>query len=117
MTENKVDITCEVIRISEEDGESWLFLEPISKSVCKIFIYKNAKDGYISFLGVPDKSRKQGIGKFLLDRCCEIAKFLKLTEVYMNVKKDSWMHDWYARYGFADSDMIDDNYVEMTKTI
>lgn len=56
---------------------------------------------YLSNVYVSPELRGRGFGDRVLDFAFEKAKDLNYKKLCLNVKKDSWVEDWYKRRGFV----------------
>lgn len=78
---------------------------------------KNIHHFYISDLSVEEGFRREGRATNMLNHIEAIAKQCKITELYLKVDKDSWMHEWYLRRGFRDYTLDEENYIWLQKLL
>ena len=78
---------------------------------------KNIHHFYISDLSVEEGFRREGRATNILNHIEAIAKQCKITELYLKVDKDSWMHEWYLRRGFRDYTLDEENYIWLQKLL
>ena len=82
-------------------GESYYIILDNGNGMITMQIDNDDKtSGCISGISVTDKARKKGLGDRLLKECENLAKDLKLQEIYLTAEKDSFVFDWYKRKGF-----------------
>lgn len=74
---------------------------------------------YLSNVKVKQSVRGYGLGNKILELVDKEAKKYNYTVIYLKVLKSSWVHDWYANYGYSDLcyDSEDINYVWMKHTL
>lgn len=83
-------------------GSSVLVMERKGKAFARTYWYNDdAGTIYFDWLSVDENERKNGIATELLNAHIEVAKKFKV-ESFLNVQKDSWMHEWYKRKGYED---------------
>ena len=57
---------------------------------------------YLESLSVSEHMRRKKRGRKLLRIGEQIGKLVSATSICLWVKKDTWMHDWYIRFGYVD---------------
>jgi ribosomal protein S18 acetylase RimI-like enzyme len=65
--------------------------------------YLDPDDLYIELILVRPEMKRQGIGRAILTKLCEIAdahNVVLALEASEDSKDADWLQDWYARYGF-----------------
>lgn len=95
----------EVIRHNRDEDYGWslVFLEKTGKAYGCIYKYSDDRlTGYIDEISVESKYRKQGLGNRMLKLLENELKNSGVCFVHLLVENDSWMHDWYKRYGYVD---------------
>ena len=65
---------------------------------------------YFSNLFVDPKHRGHKLGDEVLDYVENIAKLNSYESIILNVKKDSWVRDWYEKRGFEYMEDCGDDY-------
>ena len=75
------------------------------KGGIRLWIYKkNPRELFLSNLYVKEQYRKNGLGRELLDYSQKAAKKLGIKRLVLKVVRNTWMKDWYLRYGFLEDD-------------
>lgn len=110
-----------ITHISEADfGYSLYLMESEGHAFARIYWYNNDCDSLcISDLHVSDYMRKTRYGSDLMKIFEFFGKEFSFNDLNLLVKKDSWVHDWYLRLGYADTVDCEDNkeLVWMKKSI
>ena len=57
---------------------------------------------YLSNVFVDKEHRKEGIGNAILNAADKIAKKMNADSICLKVKRDSFVYEWYKRYGYSD---------------
>ena len=83
------------------------------KSYCRVYQYNDDKAViYLDSLSVNFDERQKGIWKQLQELREEIGRNLGARIVCLEVKKDSWMFEWYERRGYVVSKNFDFQFSE-----
>ena len=85
-----------------------------------IYVYDDDREiVYLSNVFVGKEHRKNGLGNIILNVADEVAKKLKANTICLKVKQDSFVHDWYRRYGYIDLsvDGEEPNFIWMSKSL
>ena len=62
--------------------------------------------------------RNEGLGSHLLKLAERTIKKLGYKEIFLYVIQNSWMHNWYKKCGYVDTnDICEENYVKMKKKL
>ena len=77
----------------------------------------NPKVCIFTHLWVDDAHRQKGYGTKALEQAEIIAKDLGCETIHIKVETDSWMHDWYLRFGYKFLTNTEDNYTWLTKSM
>lgn len=74
---------------------------------------------YLSNVYVDPIARGKNLGNKILKLADQDAKKYGANTIFLNVLKDSWMHNWYERHGFSDycDNGVDKRYVRMVKHV
>lgn len=99
---------------------SILIMEKTGKSYGRIYWYHDDKTSVIiDSLSVLPEYRRQGLGTKMQEIREFIGKQLGVNNIYLWVKQDTWMHDWYLRRGYNDyQEYFDEvNAIWMKKTL
>lgn len=68
----------------------------VSVSVTK----EEPEQAYISGLSVHESSRREGLGKKMMDFAIDVARQNTCKYAYLLTDKDSFVFEWYKRLGF-----------------
>ena len=101
-------------------GESILIMEREGRAFCRIYWYNDDSTTVcLDWLSVDAEVRKQGIGTRLQEIREEIGKNRGATFSCLQVEKNSWMHAWYKRRGYADwvDNESEENTIWMKKSL
>ena len=83
-------------------GDSIFIMGKSGESFCRMYQYANDDESIVfDSLSVDPASRKEGIGTALLDLAYELGKAAGAKRIYLQVVKETWVHDWYARKGYT----------------
>jgi ribosomal protein S18 acetylase RimI-like enzyme len=97
----------DIIFITKKDG----------KSSGSIYRYLDDREVfYIANVAVEEFYRGQGLGNELLTMLEQIAVILEAKVVYLKVKRDMWMYNWYSKYGYKD-DKIEEDFIWLKKLV
>lgn len=93
-------------------GTSYTIITDNGKATIELAITTDRPDcGYIRSLMVHKSVRREGIGNALLMFVEDKARKLRLEQVYLTCRKNTFLVDWYQRYGYT----IYDENVEESK--
>ena len=101
-----------------EDGSVWIhIMSEDCRSFLDLSFYSKEKHiMWVSNLNVERYARKQGRGNLILKYAFKLAKKLGCKYIYLEVKKGTFMFDWYSRLGFEPfSD--ENNNIQMFKNL
>lgn len=85
-------------------GISILYMERNGRAFARTYWYFDDESTiYFDWLNVIETERKKGIATELLNIHLKTADELK-AESCLSVKKGTWMHEWYKRKGYKDSE-------------
>lgn len=92
------------VHVSEADwGDSILLMSKGGTAFGRLYWFHDDNDTvYLDWLSVEKNCRRIGRGTYVQEAREKIGRKLGAKEVCLWVKKDSWMHDWYKRRGYAD---------------
>ncbi|MEK7127339.1 MAG: GNAT family N-acetyltransferase [Patescibacteria group bacterium] len=69
--------------------------------LCQKYVNYNGPSLYVDSIQVLPESRKEGLGKLLLEEAIKIAKDLGVKSVFFYVDSEKiWLTDWYEKLGF-----------------
>ena len=69
--------------------------------------------GYIHDLVVDETKRKQGIGTQLIDAVVDCARTMGCGTVVLWCEPIMWLHQWYERKGFIETEIGEYGYARM----
>jgi GNAT superfamily N-acetyltransferase len=105
---------------AEPWGYSILLMEKRGKAFGRIYWYNDdTTTVYLDGLSVDAEFRRKGIGTELQEIREGIGRNLGATISCLWVRKNTWMHDWYKRRGYADcgNNENEENAVWMHKSL
>jgi GNAT superfamily N-acetyltransferase len=73
--------------------------------------------GYIHDLVVAESQRKQGIGTELLEAAIDEAELKGCNKVVLWCEPIEWLHQWYERKGFVETEIGEYGYARMLKIL
>ena len=85
-------------------GNVW-YISSNPKGIFRFAIYRyddDKKTIYLSNVFVDKEHRKEGIGNAILNAADKIAKKMNADSICLKVKRDSFVYEWYKRYGYSD---------------
>ena len=85
-------------------GDVW-YISSSPKGIFRFAIYRyddDKKTIYLSNVFVDKEHRKEGIGNAILNAADKIAKKMNADSICLKVKRDSFVYEWYKRYGYSD---------------
>ena len=102
-------------------GDIW-YMSSVPKDIFRFTIYRyddNKENVYLSNVFVGKEHRKQGFGNNILNTADKIAKKLNAKIICLKVKQDSFVHEWYGRYGYSDLSVDEEEpqFIWMIKNI
>lgn len=111
------------INIKEEKtnfGKVW-YINAVNNSF-RFALYKYNDDSnclYLSNVFVEESSRRQGLGNYILNLTNDFAKKMNVKEIFLKVKKGTFMCKWYEKNGYEyfSDDETDSNYIWMVKEV
>ncbi len=87
------------------------------EGTCSVCIDDHVKSCALIYnLSVEEKYRRKGYGKSLLNEAEKEACKLGASSVSLSAKIDTFMFDWYKRYGY-DSVLSYDGYITLYKKV
>ena len=99
-------------------GQSYIITIDNGKGVVNIQISNDDKErGCINGLSVAKRYRNQGLGDILLIEAQNLAKKLRLKEVYLTTEKNSFTFEWYKRKGFVKDNYRNKNLYRLRKRV
>lgn len=92
-----------ITHITENNwGGCVLVMEKNGKAFSRTYFFNNDNNTiYFDTLSVSNDCLKEGIATELLNAHIKLAKILG-SESWLWVKKETWVHEWYKRKGYAD---------------
>lgn len=90
------------------------------KAVCKLSWWDNDLTTiYLDWLSIDNSIKRQGIGTYLQELREDIGRKLGATTAFLQVRKDTWMRDWYKRRGYVDyiDSATDSKFIWMKKEL
>ena len=102
MMMNKMKIS--VKQEKTDFGDVW-YISSNPKGIFRFAIYRyddDKKTIYLSNVFVDKEHRKEGIGNAILNAADKIAKKMNADSICLKVKRDSFVYEWYKRYGYSD---------------
>jgi N-acetylglutamate synthase-like GNAT family acetyltransferase len=100
-----------------KETTDWGVIYYYSNVCCRfaLYAYNDDKDTmYLSNVNVEQSERGGGLGNRILELADSEAKKYGYSVISLKVLKNSWVHDWYAKYGYKDFCLDDDtDYVWM----
>lgn len=102
-------------------GDVW-YITSEPEGIFRFAIYRYDDDieiVYLSDIFVGKEYRKNGLGNIILNVADDIANKLKANTICLKVKQDSFVHDWYGRYGYIDLilDYEEPQFIWMSKNV
>lgn len=73
--------------------------------------------GFIHDLVVDESKRKQGIGTQLIDAVIDCAKDMGCGTVVLWCEPILWLHQWYKRKGFIETEIGEYGYARMIRKL
>jgi len=101
-------------------GTVWRYSDDESKFRFALYMYDDDPETiYMSNVYVDEAKRGKGIGQKLVDAAENIARKTGCRQMILKVLDESWMHEWYARCGYEDLmvDEEEDQYIWMRKDL
>jgi N-acetylglutamate synthase-like GNAT family acetyltransferase len=104
---------------SDTWGSEVLIMEKTGIAFVRVYWYNDDSTSiYINWLSVDTDFRNKRVGTKLLELCEEIGIAIGVSNAYLWVDHNSWMHDWYKRCDYIDYKKHDDeNFIWMRKTL
>lgn len=101
-------------------GKIW-YINAIDNSF-RFALYKYDDDSnslYLSNVFVEESNRRQGLGNHILSLVNDFAKKINVKEIFLKVKKGTFMCQWYKKNGYEyfSNDETDSNYIWMVKEV
>lgn len=101
-------------------GKVW-YINAVDNSF-RFALYKYDDDSnclYLSNVFVEESSRRQGLGNYILNLTNDFAKKMNVKEIFLKVKKGTFMCKWYEKNGYEyfSDDETDSNYIWMVKEV
>lgn len=92
-------------------GEEILIMEKSGGGVGRVYTFNDDPSTvFLDCLSVSENMRKKGIGKRLQEMRESLGRDIGAKHSFLFVLKDSWMHQWYKRRGYEDSEDLRDIY-------
>ena len=85
-------------------GDVW-YISSSPKCIFRFAIYRyddDKKTIYLSNVFVDEEHRREGFGNSILNVADKIAKKMNADSICLKVKRESFVHEWYKRYGYSD---------------
>ncbi len=101
-------------------GKIWEYQAKDNSFNFLLYKFNYEKDTYYLFnVFVDEKKRGMGLGNTILDMAEDIVKKANGNKIRLEVKKDSFVHDWYKRHGYKDVELDVDapSYIWMIKDL
>lgn len=99
-------------------GDEVLIMEKSGLAFARAYWFNDdEKSIYLNWLSVSESARKQGIGTELQIIREEIGRKIGASCAYLQVEKDTWMHNWYKRRGYKDYKRDDNGLIWMKKSL
>ena len=101
-------------------GKVW-YINAVDNSF-RFALYKYDDDSnclYLSNVFVEESSRRQGLGNYILNLTNDFAKKMNVKEIFLKVKKGTFMCKWYEKNGYEyfSDDETNSNYIWMVKEV
>lgn len=101
-------------------GKVW-YINAVDNSF-RFALYRYDDDSnclYLSNVFVEESSRRQGLGNYILNLTNDFAKKMNVKEIFLKVKKGTFMCKWYEKNGYEyfSDDETDSNYIWMVKEV
>lgn len=71
----------------------------------------------IEELFINNMFRKSGIGSLFMGYIIDFCHLNNITIVDLTVKIDSWMKEWYKRWGFYEYETLNDKYMKLIRIV